>query len=164
MGLPSSTRYANGWPHSQQGYVIFATLVICCCSGYALVSSWWLVSYWCRVLFAKRVDTRYCRNVFGASDSKHYMRQCGMSGVAFCTAPPIGGPFCYFYTKLQLQKQYLSFHLDSSLADWYEIALEPIEQPDKAFVKCKLMETKYQLGQNTWHKKSYEMKYIFAMC
>ena len=82
MDLPSSTRYAEGsvrFPrHISMHYIIG----------------------WCRVVVAVnspiQVDAWSCMNVFGTSDSKYYKRsRCGMSDVAFRTAPPIGGLSCY---------------------------------------------------------------------
>ena len=38
-------------------------------------------------------------NVFRTSDRIIYDSRCGMSDVAFCSAPPIGGPSCFNFDK-----------------------------------------------------------------
>ena len=81
MDLPSSTRYVEG------------------SLRFSRYTSMHYIIGWCRVVVAvnspMRVDARSCMNVFGTSDSKYYGRsRCGMSDVAFRSAPPIGGLCC----------------------------------------------------------------------
>ena len=56
---------------------------------------------WCHVVVAVNspmlVNAWSCMNVFGTSNNKYYRRgRCGMSDVAFRTAPPIGVLSCLY--------------------------------------------------------------------
>ena len=91
MDLPSSTHYAKG------------------SLRFSRYTSMHYTIGWCRVVFAinspMRVDARSCMNVFGASDNKYCRRsRCGMSDVAFRTAPT---NWWAFLLKLWLHVQFL---------------------------------------------------------
>ena len=60
----------------------------------------WLVPCYCRsqLAHASRCPVMHERFGISDSDSKYYSRShCGMSDVAFRTAPPIGGLSCCYY-------------------------------------------------------------------
>ena len=81
VGLPSSMRHANGWHRFQRGRLL-GTVVI----------PWSHCDGWCRIVVAVNGNTRTFSEQVIASiieDSR-----CGMSVVAFHTAPPIGGLSC----------------------------------------------------------------------
>ena len=111
VGLPSSTRYANGWPHLQprgrhfhcSGYFSLQLLYsICSLHFYALHKG--LVSYCCHGHFADASRRYTSMNVRFRNKwwQALCLRQSLWDDVAFRTAQPIGGPSCLSGERIRI--------------------------------------------------------------